>query len=133
MSLPTRSPRRTLETALFWDACVDGRLVLPQCEECGQLIWYPRRFCPFCASRSVRWVEVSGRGTVYSFTVIRRGEGPFRAAAPYVLAYVELEEGPRMLTNIVDADVERVAIGDPVHVVFEPTDEGDALPRFVPD
>lgn len=130
--LPTRPPRRTHETAQFWDGCAEGRLLLPKCNDCGELIWYPRLFCPFCASTSVAYTEVSGRGTVYSFTIMRRGSGPFRDHAPYVLAYVELEEGPRLMTNIVGADPESVFVGQPVQVVFEPAGAGDAVPRFTP-
>ena len=70
-SCPTRAPHRNLETAAFWDGCAAGRLVLPRCDDCGELIWYPRRFCPFCGSLAVDRHRVSGRGTVYSFTVIR--------------------------------------------------------------
>jgi uncharacterized OB-fold protein len=131
-SLPTRPPRRTHETAPFWDGCARGVLVLPRCDRCGELIWYPRRFCPFCASTSVSWVEVTGHGTVYSCTVLRRGEGAYREAAPFVLAYVELDEGPRVLTNIVGVAPEAVTVGMPVQVVFDPAGDGDAIPRFRP-
>ena len=130
--LPTRAPRRNVETDPFWDGCTAGRLVLPRCDRCDELIWYPRRFCPFCAGTDVSWAEVSGRGTVYSYTIIRRGSGAFRHAGPYVLAYVELDEGPRMLTNVVGADPESVHVGQPVHVVFDDTGDGEAIPRFAP-
>jgi uncharacterized OB-fold protein len=118
--LPTRAPRANHETAAFWEGCLNSRLVLPRCDGCGELIWYPRRFCPFCASTEVTDVAVSGRGTIYSFTVIRKGVGPFSDAAPYVLAYVELEEGPRIQSNIIGVDPETVHVGQPVRVVFEP-------------
>ena len=139
--LPTRVPRRTLETAPFWDGCAAGRLVLPRCDECGELIWYTRLVCPFCASLSVTYTEVAGRGTVYSFTVMRRGAGPFAGVAPYVLALVQLDEGPTMFTNVVDVDPEAVTIGMSVRVVFDPapgpaggTGDApvDAIPRFAP-
>jgi len=131
--LPTRAPERTAETAPFWDACAGGRLVLPRCDRCHELVWYPRRFCPFCASTSLSWVELSGRGTIYSATVIRQGQGPYRGVGPYCLAYVELDEGPRMLTNIVGVDPTRVEIGQRVRVQFDPAGDDDALPRFAPD
>jgi len=118
--LPTRAGRPNHETAAFWDGCLNSQLVLPRCDACSEFIWYPRRFCPFCASTDVTDVAVSGRGTIYSFTVIRKGVGPFRDAAPYVLAYVELDEGPRIQTNIIGVDPDTVHIGQPVHVVFEP-------------
>ena len=118
--LPTRAPQKNHETAAFWDGCLRSQLVLPRCDACGELIWYPRRFCPFCASTEVTDVALSGRGTIYSYTVIRKGVGPYRDAAPYVLAFVELEEGPRIQSNIIGVDPESVHIGQPVHVVFEP-------------
>ncbi len=130
--LPTRPPVRNLETAPFWEGCAQERLVLPRCDRCGELIWYPRRFCPFCGSTDVSWHEVSGEGTIYSVTVLRQGQGAYREVAPYALAYVELTEGPRMLTNIVGADPGDLRIGQPVRVVFDPAGEGDKLPRFTP-
>lgn len=131
--LPTRAPQRTLETAPFWDACAQHRLVLPRCESCAEVIWYPRLVCPSCGGTTVTWVEASGRGTVYSFSVVRKGQGPYRDVAPYVLAYVELDEGPRVMTNIVGVDPDGVRVGQAVRVVFDDTGDGDALPRFTPD
>jgi len=130
--LPTRPVRRTLETAPFWDACAAGRLELPRCDDCATVIWYPRRLCPSCGSRNVSWFEASGRGSIYSFTIQRSGQGAFKPKAPYVIAYVELQEGPRVLTNIVGADPESLTIGQAVQVVFEPAGDTDALPRFTP-
>jgi len=130
--LPTRAARRTLETAEFWDACAQGRLVVPRCQDCREYIWYPRLFCPHCSSMRVAYEPVSGAGTVYSFTIVRKGNGPYREFAPYVIAYVELAEGPRLMTNIVGVPVEQVHVGMPVRVVFEPAPEGDAIPRFTP-
>jgi uncharacterized OB-fold protein len=79
----------------------------------------------------VSWFEASGRGTIYSYTINRRGQGDYRDMA-YVVAYVELDEGPRVLTNIVDYDFEKLEVGQPVQVVFHPTSGGPALPRFRP-
>jgi len=135
--LPTRPPKVNHATRPFWEACAEGRLVVPRCDDCGELIWYPRLFCPSCASTSVTWTDMSGRGTVYSFSITRKGAGPFRDVAPYVLAYVELDEGPIMLTNVVGCDPDAVEIGMVVEVVFEPAGEGldghpTAIPRFTP-
>jgi len=133
--LPAPAPFVLPEVKPFWDATAQGKLLLPQCEDCQAVIWYPRPFCPECASTRVRWIEASGRGTVYSFTVNRRGQADlpaYRDAGVYVLAYVELEEGPRVMTNIVDCDPDAVRIGQPVSVVFHATGEGTALPRFRP-
>lgn len=130
--LPTPAPPVTPETQEFWDATTQGRLLLKRCRSCAAVIWYPRGICPECHSTDTEWFEASGRGTVYSYTVTRRGEGAYREAAPYVLAYVELAEGPRVMTNIVDCDVESVHVGQPVEVVFHDTGQGSALVRFRP-
>ena len=106
--------------------------MLLRCDTCRVIIWYPRPFCPDCGGRSTSWEQASGEGTVYSFTVTRKGLGPWRDTAPYVLAYVELDEGPRVMTNIVDCDVDTVSIGQRVTAVFDDTGEGTALLRFGP-
>jgi uncharacterized OB-fold protein len=131
--LPTPAPTVGPEARPYWDATAEGRLVLPRCEDCNVLIWYPRGFGPACSSTRIAWVEASGRGTVYSYTVVHRGAmGPYRGAEPYVLAYVELEEGPRVLTNLVDCDPQAIGVGDAVEVVFVETGEGPSLVRFAP-
>ena len=130
--LPTRAPNRAFDTEAFWDALAAGRWVVPHCDACGEFFWYPRRLCPLCGVWDcVSYPDASGRGTIYSFSILRKGQGPFRDRAPYVLAYVELEEGPRLMTNVVAADVESLRIGQPVHVVLDPAgDAGDAVYRF---
>jgi uncharacterized OB-fold protein len=133
--LPAPAPAVMPEVKAFWDATAEGRLVLPKCTECQTLIWFPRPFCPSCASTSVEWVQASGRATVYSFTVNRRGVADlpaYRDAGVYVLAYVELDEGPRIMTNIVDCDPDSVRVGQKVELVFHDTGQGTALPRFKP-
>jgi len=130
-TLPAPPPIINVETKPFWDATAEGKLLLPRYNACDTVIWYPRAFCPECSSFDISWIEASGRGTVYSYTINRRGQGDYRDLA-YVLAYVELEEGPRVLTNIVDCDPESVSVGQQVEVVFEPTSNGAALPRFKP-
>ncbi len=133
--LPAPAPFVQPEVKPYWEATARGELVLPRCKQDGTLIWYPKPFCPTCASTDVEWVPASGRGTVYSFTVNRRGVADlrdYREAGVYVLAYVELDEGPRMMTNIVDCDPDTVKIGQKVEVVFHDTGEGSALPRFRP-
>jgi hypothetical protein len=131
-ALPAPPPGVTLETQPFWDATREGRLVLPRCDACEFVIWYPRRLCPACGSRSVSWFDASGRGTVYTFTIVTKGAGAYSDAGPYVVAFVELDEGPRVMTNIVGTPPEAVYVGQRVGVVFTPTDDGTALPRFQP-
>jgi uncharacterized OB-fold protein len=128
--LPTPEPLVTPETEAFWAASAESRLLLKRCQDCAAVIWYPRAMCPECWSERTEWFEASGRGTIYSCTVNRRGDGPYAGIAPYVLAYVELEEGPRVMTNVVDTEPELVEIGMPVEVVFHDTGHGSALPRF---
>lgn len=130
--LPTPAPPVNPETERFWEATADGSLLLCQCTECMSVFYYPRTRCPKCGDPNGEWVEASGQGTVYSYTVTRQTGGDYAEATPFVLAYVELEEGPRMMTNIVDCDVDEVAVGQAVHVVFHDTGEKSALPRFTP-
>lgn len=131
-SLPTPAPIVTTDTEEFWRATSEARLVLRHCNTCGAFIWYPRPICPFCHSTDTDWREASGRGSIYSFSVVRRSTGVYADAVPYVLAYVELDEGPRMMTNIVDCDSADVSVGQAVEVVFHKIDATMALPRFRP-
>ena len=129
-TLPAPAPIVSPETKPFWDATAEGKLVLPKCQHCGSINWYPKVFCPECGKFGVDWIDAAGTGTIYTFAITRRGAGAYAQAGPYVLAYVELDEGMRIMTNIVDADLETLAIGDKVQVVFHDTGAGTALPRF---
>lgn len=129
--LPARPPAPNAETRRFWDATAEGRIELPRCDGCGLVIWYPRAVCPDCQSTDLTWETMSGRGTVYSYSISRSGGGrAWKPHLPYVVAYVELAEGPRMLTNIVGCDPEAVHIDMAVTAVFDDTGEGSALIRF---
>jgi uncharacterized OB-fold protein len=130
-TLPTPVPFISPETAPFWSAAKEGRLVLPFCNVCNHTIWYPKKFCGACGTLDVVWRQVSGKGVIYSFAQVHRGEGPYRDTRSYVLALVDLDEGARMLTNIVDADPAQLKIGQRVRVVFHDAGESAALPRFV--
>ncbi len=130
--LPVRKVEPTLETQAFWDATATGKLLLPQCNDCSAIIWYPKEFCPACTSQHISWIESTGNGVIYSFSITRKGIGAWVDIAPYVVAYVELDEGPRVLTNIVGCSVDDVAIGMAVKVVFDDTGEGMAIYRFTP-
>lgn len=130
--LPAPAPPYDDGNETFWSATAEGRLLLPRCNRCSSFIWYPRTWCPTCHVDDATWVQATGRGFVYSFTIVRKGAGKFSPASPYVFAYVELEEGPRVMTNVVDCDPETVTIGMPVEVVFHDTGEGSALYRFRP-
>lgn len=131
--LPAKAPTVNVETQRFWDATADGRIELPRCDDCGLVIWYPRAICPDCQSTALTWETMAGTGTVYSYTIARSGVGRrWREHLPFVVAYVRLDEGPTMLTNVVDCDPEAVTIGLPVAAVFDDTGEGSALVRFRP-
>lgn len=130
--LPVMAPLPSVETADYWAATAEGRLLLKRCDACGHVIWYPRGICPDCHSSQTSWFEAKGTGEIYSYTINNKGDGPWKAAAPYVLAYVELDEGPRVLTNIVDCDQAALAIGQRVTAVWDDTGEGHALLRFRP-
>ncbi|MCR5866199.1 Zn-ribbon domain-containing OB-fold protein [Aquincola sp. J276] len=123
---PLAAPVRDAFTTPFFDAANQSRLLLRRCEACSQPHWYPRPVCPLCGSARTAWQEASGRGTVYSVTVTRH------APVPYAVAYVTLEEGPTMLTNIVDADLDSLRIGMAVTVTFKPAEDGSAIPMFRP-
>ena len=131
-ALPTPSPLVTVANERFWKATSEGRFELQRCDECEIVIWFPRRQCPTCWSENLSTFDASGKGVVYSYTVVRKGAHAYKEVAPFVIAYVELEEGPRVMTNIVDCDPESVKVGMPVDLVFHDTGAGNALYRFRP-
>jgi hypothetical protein len=118
----------------YWDAARRQELVVPTCEACGHLFFPPRAHCPVCGSAELAWRAVSGRGTVYSYTVAHRPPHPvFAEQCPLAVAIVELDEGPRMISNIIGCDAERLSVGMAVQVAFEPIDDSDVvLPVFAP-
>jgi uncharacterized protein len=118
------APKPMPETQAFWDAAAQGRFLIGRCTGCGKAHWYPRKTCPFCWSEKTDWVEASGRGKIYSYSVMRR------APEPYVVAYVTLAEGPTMLTNLVDCDFDALAIGQAVRLKFSPSEGGPPVPTF---
>lgn len=130
--LPKRTPVVDAESRPYFEAAAEGRLSLPRCDDCGFVIFYPRDHCPSCHSHRTRWVDLSGEGTLYSFSVVHRAPGRWREATPYAVAYVELEEGPRILTNIVDCDPLSLEIGMRVRARFVEVDDGLAIVRFAP-
>ncbi len=113
------------ENAPFWDAAGRGVLLLKTCDDCGRPHWYPRTVCPLCGSTRLQWSESAGRGEIYSFSIVRR------AAEPYVLAFVKLDEGPVVMTNIVDTPHDSLSIGMRTRVIFRPAAEGRLMPFHV--
>ncbi len=130
-------PAASWETLGFWEGCGRGELVLQRCRDCGAVQHPPRGVCGQCLGAGISHFVASGRGRVHTFTVTWQNQiEPFRSACPYVLAWVEIDEGPRILTNIVGCDPGRVRIGMPVEVDFaRPEGQGEedlAVPRFRP-
>jgi uncharacterized OB-fold protein len=120
------APQVLPESQLFWTAADEGRLMIKRCLSCSQVHFYPRDICPHCLSDRTEWLQASGRGTVYSFSTMGKGE------AAYTLAFVALDEGITMMTNLIDCDPKDVTIGQPVEVVFKPSQGGHAVPMFTP-
>lgn len=128
---PKPVPRVSPETEPFWKGTTEGELLLNECDDCGLVYYYPRALCPECFSDDVSWREASGTGEVYSYTTVYRVQGWSEEDLPLVVGYVELDEGPRMITNLVDCEPDEVEIGTRVEVTFEPTEREDvAIPLF---
>jgi uncharacterized OB-fold protein len=126
-------PRPAPESLPYWQAARGHRLELPRCNACGKFWFPPSQCCPHCLAADFAWTPVSGKGKVFSFVTFHRVYHPaFARDVPYVVALVELEEGPRMLTNIVGVAPEKVACEMPVKVVFDDVAEDVAVPKFTP-
>jgi uncharacterized OB-fold protein len=132
MSNELPAPIVNADSAPYWEGARADKLLLQKCGDCGTLRFFPRYLCTECGSDHTDWTEASGRGTVHSFTIVHRAAFPeFQAQTPYVVALIDLEEGPRMMTNIVGDDALDVAIGDEVTVEFEERgNEGAKVPQF---
>jgi uncharacterized OB-fold protein len=125
----TRSP----EADPFWAGCREGRLMLPWCRACRRYHFYPRALCPHCGADEIAWKQASGKGTVYTFAVVRQPiERAFAELVPYVIAIIELEEGVRMLSHVTSTDPDNVRCGMGVAVEFKPYSEKTVLPTFHP-
>ncbi|MFK8040926.1 Zn-ribbon domain-containing OB-fold protein [Congregibacter sp.] len=122
-------PTRSAFSEPWFKACNEGRLLIQRCESCGHHQFYPRIVCRNCGAAEPAWVEASGKGLIVSFTVVRRPISE-AYAAPYVVALVDLEEGPRMMGNIVSAPLEGLGIGMAVSLQFESWGDDVALPVF---
>ncbi len=120
------APEPNPETKAFWDAATQGKLLIKKCRACGEAHYYPRTLCPFCGSDATEWLTAAGTGTLYSYSVMRRAE------IPYAIAYVTLDEGVSMMTNLVDCNFDTLEIGQRMKVVFSPTDGGPPVPTFTP-
>lgn len=126
-------PTPDAATAPYWSAAQDHRLALPRCLDCNCHHFYPRTLCPHCGSARLEWADCSGRGEVYSFTVVHRAPSPaFAADVPYVVAVVKLDEGPHLMTNIVGCAPADVRIGAKVRAAYRQVSDAVTLPVFEP-
>ena len=137
-AVPVTGPRFDLPTPddasrPFWTATQEGKLLIGRCAACGRAHYYPRPFCPHCWSDQVGWEEASGRATLYTWSVVYQNDlPPFPGRVPYVAAIVDLDEGPRMMTNVVDCPFEQLSIGMSLEVTFRQETDEITLPVFRP-
>ncbi len=126
-------PRIDEESRGYWEALQRHELYIQRCRDCGTFRFPPRAVCPACLSSAVEWVRASGRGAVYSVTVTHQNQAPgFRDDLPYVLAIVELSEGPRLMTNVVGCAPDAVHIGMAVEIVYDDVTAEVTLAKFRP-
>lgn len=124
-------PAPTEETLPYWEAARDGRLIFQHCRACNYRQFYPRTLCQRCGSTDLGWMDATGWGVIYTFTVVHRPPSPaFAELVPYVCAVIELDEGVRMLSNVVDCDPQRIRIGQRVRVDFLRLNDDINLPVF---
>ena len=118
-------------TAPYWQAAQQGELKLPRCDACTKFHFYPRSACPHCGATDLTWQAVSGKGAVYSYTVVHRAPSKgFEALVPYVVAVIALAEGPHLMTRLTQVQPDTVRIGMRVQVAFEQQDDACTLPLF---
>ena len=128
-------PHPSPETKPYWEACKNHELQLPYCKSCQAFFFYPRKFCPKCFAWDIEWRKCSGKGRLYTYSIQNRPQAPgFQNDEPYITAIVQLEEGPRLMTNLIDieADPEKVKCDMPVEAVFEDISDEITLIKFRP-
>jgi uncharacterized OB-fold protein len=118
------------DTKPYWDAAKEHRLTIQRCQNCHEAIFYPRSLCPHCMSDRIEWIAASGKGTIYSYTVVHQSPAAFADIVPYVVALINLAEGVRLMSRVVDSAPADVKIGAPVEVVFEDVTPEISLPHF---
>ena len=135
---PIKDPYADETTQPFWDAALEGRLIVPRCEACSTFVLPPQPFCFECRGKAFEWTDLPGTGTVYSYTVVTHGLSPaLKQVVPYVSAVIDLDgtqgAGARMLANVTDCDPASIKIGTKVRIWFDKISDTLALPRFAPD
>jgi len=111
----------------FWAAAAEGRFLMPKCGDCGKYHWHPRAVCPFCHSQKIEWIESPGRGTIFSYSIARTW------SPPHAIAFVKTQEGPVILTQLVDCEFDALRIDMPVRVKLAPVEDGRSMPFFTPE
>ena len=126
-------PRATEDSAPYWEAARKSELRMQKCLDCSHVRFPPALLCAECLSEKAEWVKLSGRGTVFSWIVVHQSQHPaFNADTPYNVAIIQLEEGPRLHTNLVDCANDQIHIGMPVEVIFDKINDEVTLPKFRP-
>ncbi len=128
--LPPFSIASDSDSQPYWEGIAQGELRIQRCDACSRAVFYPRAICPYCHANQLSWIVATGKGTIYSYTVAHQAFGAFAAEVPYIVAIVELDEGARMMTRIIDAPREDVSIGASVQVTFTSVGEDLTLPYF---
>lgn len=128
--LPASLLTQDSDSQPYWEGLAQGELRIQRCNACSKAVFYPRAICPHCFADQLSWIVASGRGTIYSYTVAHQAFGPFAQDTPFIVAIIELEEGARMMSRLLDAPRERVTVGAAVQVTFEKVEEELTLPYF---
>ena len=127
-------PQPTPETQPFWDSCRNHEMKLPRCQDCGRFHFYPRAMCPHCWSPNLEWVKTSGQGNLHSYIINHRPAPGFEDDTPYVIAIVELEEGVRMMSNLVgvEPDPSMLSLDMALQISYEDVSDQITMPKFRP-
>jgi uncharacterized OB-fold protein len=133
MSYKKPVPVPSIESKPYWNALRDHRLLMPHCDDCGHSWFPPSLLCPACNSSKIGWKQSSGRGTVFSFVVFHRVYHPgYEGEVPYAVGLIELEEGPRIVSNVIGLPTDQIACGMPVKIVYDDIVENVTIPKFEP-
>ena len=132
MDRPVPLPDAT--AAPYWTRAREGVFAMPRCQACGRWHFYPRSICPHCRSERLEWTQASGRGTLYSYSVVHRPPSPaFKADVPYTIGIIATDEGPHLMSRVIGIPANALRIGQRLRVKFEQHGEGVVLPVFEPD